>query len=169
MFENEQPEVKSADKKTELVFSKEIQANWTVEGKRVDGKNFTWNMDALQDFSASKDKTQNTFAGTIIYKTKITVEDAITHLDLGNVNEGITELYVNGKKVAKRWYGRAMYPVSDVLEEGENAIEIHYTTVLSNYCLSLDIPAVNRWTNRYKNEPLTSVGLEGPIKLIKYE
>lgn len=169
VFQDDKPEITADDKKTELVFSKEIETNWTVEGKRVDGESFTWNMTALQDFGASKDKTQNTFAGTIIYKTKITVEDAITHLDLGNVNEGITELYINGKKVSKRWYGKAIYAVSDFIEEGENDIEIHLTTVLSNYCRSLNFTAVNRWTNRYKNEPLTSVGLEGPIKLIKDE
>ncbi|RED47870.1 glycosyl hydrolase [Seonamhaeicola aphaedonensis] len=169
VFEDEKPDITAEDKKTRLVFSKEIQTNWEVVGNRVDGESFTWNMTALQDFGASKDKTQNTFAGTLIYKTKITVQDAITHLDLGNVNEGIAELYINGEKVGKHWYGSAIYPVSDFLKEGENAIEIHYTTVLANYCLSLDIPAINRWTIRYKDEPLTSVGLEGPIKLMTYE
>lgn len=169
VFEDEKPEVKIENSKIQLVDSKAIKTNWTIVGHRVDDKKFTWKMNELLDFGSSKDTTQNTFAGAIIYKTKVDVTEDFTHLDLGKVNEGITELYINGKKVGKRWYGKAIYPIEDALKIGENDIEIHYTSVLANYCLSLEIPAVNRWTNRYKNEPLTPVGIEGPVKLINLE
>ncbi|WP_345277201.1 glycosyl hydrolase [Litoribaculum gwangyangense] len=169
VFEDEKPVVRPENSKVQLVDSKAIKTNWDVVGNRVDNKSFTWTMEELLDFGFSKDISQNTFAGNLIYKTKITVQENFTHLDLGNVNEGITELYINGKNIGKRWYGKAIYPVEDVLKKGENDIEIHYTTVLANYCLSLDTPAVNRWTNRYKNEPLTPVGMEGPITLLSFK
>ena len=169
VFENEKPSVKSENPKRIRTNSKAIEANWSVVGNSVDKKVFKWTMDDLSDLSKSEDSTQITFAGDLIYKTKVTISDRFTHLDLGKVNEGITELYINGSKVGKRWYGKAVYPVAAFLKEGENDVEIHYTTVLANYCLSLDSPTVNRWTNRYKSEPLTPVGLEGPIKLLTYK
>lgn len=166
VFEDEEPVVTPENSKVQLVDSKAIKTNWEVVGNRVDNNSFTWHLEELSDFSKSIDKTQNTFAGDIIYKTKIALEEDFTHLDLGNVNEGITELYINGKKIGKKWYGNAIYPVEDVFKKGENDIEIHFTTVLANYALSLDNPAVNRWTNRYKNEPLTPIGIEGPVRLL---
>ncbi|MBC3758723.1 hypothetical protein H7U19_09935 [Hyunsoonleella sp. SJ7] len=166
VFEDEKPSIKIENTNVQWVDSQTIKTNWTVIGHRVDSKSFTWEMGDLLDFGESKDTTQNTFAGEIIYKTKINVEKDFTHLDLGEVNEGITELFINGNKVGKRWYGKAIYPIADILKNGENDIEIHYTTVLANYCRSLDNPSVNRWTNRYKNEPLTPVGIEGPVKLM---
>jgi len=169
VFENEKPAVKTENAKVQLRDSKIIKTNWTVVGKRVDNENFTWNMNELLDFGASKNPIQNTFAGDIIYKTKIIIEEGFTHLDLGDVNEGITELYINGKKVGKRWYGKAIYPLIDVLEEGENEIEIRYTTVLANYCMNLNVPAVNRWTKGYRKNGKVAIGLEGPIKLLNYQ
>ncbi len=123
-------------------------------------------MTELVDFSKSTDTTQNSFAGEIIYKTTITNTGDFTHIDLGDVNEGITELYVNGEKVGKRWYGKAIYPLKDFLKQGDNNIEIHYTTVLANYCKSIDNPITNVWTRHYKDKVPT--GLQGPVKLINY-
>ena len=115
------------------------------------------------------DKEKNTFAGEIIYKTDVDVFDTITHIDLGNVNEGITELYINGAKVGKHWYGKAVYSVADFLKKGQNTIEIRYTSVLANYCMSLDNKMTNRWSRTYKKNGKISIGLEGPIKLLHYK
>jgi len=114
-----------------------LDNTWNVEGKRVDGEIFNWRMDKLIDFSQSDDVNQKTFGGKIFYRASIVTPDGVSHMDLGDVNEGVTELYVNGKKAGTRWYGQAIYPVADFLKEGENHIEIRYTTVLSNYCRSL--------------------------------
>ena len=65
-----------------------------------------------------------------------------------------------------RWHGKAMYSVAGFLNQGDNSIEIHYTTVLANYCKSIDNPLTNVWTRRYRK--LVPTGLQGPVKLLKY-
>lgn len=166
VFEDEKPTKKAEKVDVQVKSSKEIDGDWAVIGHCVDNKTYTWVMTELVDFSKSADVTQNSFGGEIIYKTTINNTEDFTHIDLGDVNEGITELYVNGEKVGKRWYGKAIYSVDGYLKEGNNNIEIHYTTVLANYCKSIDNPLTNRWTRAYKDKVPT--GLQGPVKLLSY-
>jgi hypothetical protein len=123
-------------------------------------------MEELSDFGKSKDKTQNSFGGEIIYKTTIKNDSQYSHIDLGKTNGGVTTLYVNGERVGLNWYGKSVFPVKEYLKTGENQIEIHYTTVLANYCKSLDNPLTNRWTRNYKDR--VSIGVEGPVRLVNY-
>ncbi|MGB5419389.1 glycosyl hydrolase [Algibacter sp.] len=164
VFEDEKPTKKAEKEESQVKSSKVIDGDWTVIGHHVDNKTYTWNMTELVDLSQSTETTQNSFAGEIIYKTTINNTEDFTHIELGDVNEGITELYVNGQKVGKRWYGKAIYPVESYLEEGNNNIEIRYTTVLANYCKSIDNPLTNRWTKAYSDK--VSTGLQGPVKLL---
>ena len=168
VFEDEKPLKKAVKEVTEIKQSKVLDAKWQVVGTRKDNKIFTWNMPTLIDFSKSTDTTQNTFGGEIVYKTTINNVEGFTHLDLGNVNEGVTELYVNGQKIGKRWYGKAVYLVAESLKNGNNDIEIHYTTLLANYVKSLkNNEMAKTWTRRYKD--LVPTGIEGPITLFSYE
>ena len=166
VFEDEKPIETPMMNPTKVEKSKAITGIWNVTGKRVDGKILTWQMNELIDFSKSEDKNQSSFGGEISYKITLNNNGNYTHLDLGNVNGGVTELYVNGKKVGKRWYGEAVYAIADYLEQGENKLEIKYTTVLANYCKSIDNPLTNVWTRHYKD--LVSIGLQGPVELVKY-
>lgn len=59
---------------------------------------FTCETDNLIDFSKSIDTVQNTFGGELIFKIKVNSSYNFTHLDLGNVNGGVTERYINEKK-----------------------------------------------------------------------
>lgn len=169
VFEDEKPSLKTTNEMPVLVTSQGIESDWEVIGNRVDGKRFTWNMSKLANFGTSTDTSQNSFAGELVYKTEIDITDTFTHLDLGDVNEGITELYINGKKVGKRWYGKAIYPIGEFLKNGKNTIEIKYTSILANYCMSLDNPMTNRWTRGYKKNGKIAVGLEGPIQLTNFK
>ncbi|TWU33188.1 glycosyl hydrolase [Novipirellula artificiosorum] len=165
VFEEEKPQAKAAPVERVLKQSKAVKGSWTVTGNRVDGKTFTWNVDQLIDFGHSSEATQRTFGGTLIYNTTLKDTEGFTHLDLGKVNEGVTELYVNGIKAGTRWYGEAVYPIADLLKDGSNDIEIHYTTVLANYCKSLTHnPVAQRWTEEFSNP--TATGLEGPLRLL---
>ncbi len=165
VFEDEKPLEKAIEVVTKIKESKVLDVHWKVIGKRKDEKVFTWNVPTLIDFSKSKDITQNTFGGEIVYKTTINNAEGFTHLDLGDVNEGVTELFVNGENVGKRWYGKAVYSIADYLKKGDNEIEIHYTTVLANYAKSLkDNKMAYEWTKRYKD--LVPTGIEGPITLL---
>lgn len=166
VFEDEKPIENILGNSTKVEKSKAITGIWNVTGKRVDGKTFTWQMKELIDFSHSEDKTKSTFGGELSYKIKINNDGEYTHLDLGNTNGGVTELYVNNKKIGKRWYGKAIYPIAKYLQEGENRIEIKYTTVLANYCKSINNLLTNRWTRVYKD--LVATGLEGPIEFLSY-
>jgi hypothetical protein len=166
VFEDEKPNKKAKKEDGQVKRSKEIDGDWIVIGHRVDNKTYNWNMIDLIDFSKSTDTKQNSFAGEIIYKTTINNAEDFTHIDLGDVNEGVSELYVNGKKVGKRWYGKAIYPIKGYLKKGNNNVEIRYTTVLANYCKSIDNPLTNRWTKGYKDKVPT--GVQGPVKLLSY-
>lgn len=167
VFEDEKPDKKTAPNDTQIRISKLVDGIWNVVGNRIDGQSFEWEMDDLIDFSQSGDSTQNSFGGEIIYSTTLNNTDNFTHVDLGDVNEGITELYVNGNRIGKHWYGKAVYPIADNIKEGDNEIEIRYTTVLANYCMSIDNNLMTReWTKRYNNKVPT--GLEGPVMLLAY-
>ncbi|WP_397445713.1 glycosyl hydrolase [Polaribacter sp. R77954] len=166
VFEDEKPTEIPLINSKKVEKSKIVNGIWNVSGTRVDGKTFTWKMDELIDFSQSEDKTQSSFGGEISYTINVNNDGNYTHLDLGNVNGGVTELYINNKKVGKRWYGKAIYQVKDYLKQGENKIEIKYTTVLANYCKSLNNPLTKRWTRNYKD--LAPTGLEGSLKLLSY-
>ena len=166
VFEDEKPSKKAEKEERQVKSSKVIDGDWTVIGHHVDNQSYTWNMTDLIDFSQSTDTTQNTFAGEIIYKTTIKDTENYTNIDLGDVNEGVTELYVNSEKVGKRWYGKAVYPIESYLKQGNNSLEIRYTTVLANYCQSIDNPLTNRWTRAYSYKVPT--GIEGPVKLFSY-
>lgn len=167
VFEDEKPTENPFENTTKVQKSKTVSGIWNVSGTRVDNKTFTWQMDELIDFSQSKDKTQSSFGGEISYTITINNGGNYTHLDLGNVNGGITELYINEVEIGKRWYGKAIYEIENQLKKGENNIEIKYTTVLANYCKSLNNPLTNRWTRNYKD--LAPTGIEGAIKLISLQ
>lgn len=166
IFEDEKPDLKGQAIESQLKNSKSLDAIWTVTGKQIDNQSFTWEMTELIDFSQSDDPTQFSFGGYLTYKTMIDNKGDFTHIDLGDVNEGVTELFVNGEKVGEKWYGKAIFPVEDYLVKGNNEIEIRYTTVLANYCKSIDNPLTKEWTRRY--EDLVPTGLEGPVKLLAY-
>jgi len=167
VFEDEKPSVKAVSVSTKVKDSKVLDVNWIVTGNQINQKIFTWKMKELIDFSKSKDSTQSSFGGKIIYKTTVKNIAGFTHIDLGDVNEGVTELYINGQKVGKRWYGKAVYAVENYLKTGNNEIEIHYTTVLANYAKSLKNNKMSfEWTKRYKD--LVPTGIEGPIKFLRY-
>jgi hypothetical protein len=165
VFEDEKAHAQSAETESLMKDSRTLDTTWTIEGTRVDGKSFTWNEQQLHDLGRSSEKAQRSFGGTLIYKANLIDVEGFTHLDLGEVNGAVTELYVNAKKAGIRWYGQAVYPIADLLREGDNDIEIHYTTVLANYCKSLKGNGVaQKWTKDF-TEP-TATGIEGPVKLV---
>ncbi|MGB5942928.1 MAG: glycosyl hydrolase [Leeuwenhoekiella sp.] len=166
VFEEEKPKSISTSKKSTKQQLLVINSPWELEGRRVDGEVFNWKMDKLMDLSKSDSEDQNTFGGKIIYKTSFDAPQGATHIDLGEVNQGVTQLFVNGKDAGTRWYGEAIYPIAKYLREGQNTIEIHYATVLTNYAQSLkDNKAARQWSSHGAIDPL---GIEGNITLVSY-
>jgi hypothetical protein len=155
------PEVNGHTTPGELVSL--IEGPWKVDFTHINGDRFSRNFDQLEQFGTSEDKQLNTFAGTVTYSTTFMAEGDEGWLELEKVNKGVTEVYVNGNPIGINWYGKPIFPLKNVLKEGENKLEIKYTTVLSNYSRSLkDEPTAVRWTEGFVNIPM---GLEGGIAL----
>jgi len=139
---------------------KPLKANWKVNFKHINGSTFSRNMERLVDFSTSEDEAIRTFAGTVTYTTSIEKQDDIKFINLTNVNQAVTELYINDEPAGMRWYGNHNYNVENLVQSGSNKIEIVLTTRLANYCMSLkDNATAQAWAGRYKN-PFPS-GLTG--------
>lgn len=139
---------------------KALKANWKVNFEHINGSTFTRNMEKLIDFSTSEDEAIRTFAGTATYSTTIDNKEDTEHILLTDVNQAVTELYINGEPAGMKWYGNHNYNVEDLMQPGSNKVEIVLTTRLANYCMSLkDNPTAQAWAGRYK-EPFPS-GLTG--------
>lgn len=139
---------------------KTLKANWEVNFKHINGSTFTRNMEKLIDFSTSEYDAIRTFAGTVTYSTTIDNKEDTKYILLTNVNQAVTELYINGEPAGMKWYGNHNYNVENLMQPGLNKIEIVLTTTLANYCMSLkDNATAQAWAGRYK-EPFPS-GLTG--------
>ncbi len=138
-----------------------IQGPWQAKFDHISGDSFEWHFEKLYNFGTADNIQLNTFAGTVIYSTKFKSDGRGNWLELGEVNKGITEVYLNGSKLGTNWYGRPLFPLNNLLVSGENLLEIRYTGVLSNYSNSLrNNPTAERWTSGYNNIPM---GLGGDI------
>ncbi len=143
----------------------EISSNWKVKFYPVAGEPFSQKWDKLMDL---KDNNQlKTFAGEIIYETEFQVENSqqYSFVNTGDVNHGITELWLNGEYLGMKWFGDRIYGVRSVLKNGTNTLRVKLVTVLGNYMKSLkDNPVAIQWTAK---QPLSSSGMSGPVALMK--
>lgn len=156
---------KISNDKSDKVLVTNIESSWQLKFKHMNGISFNRRFSKLIDFSTSNDTQLNEFAGTVSYTTTFISDGTGEWLDLEKVNKGITELYLNGKKVGLNWYGRPSFAIGNKLLKGQNTIEIKYTTVLSNYSRSLkNNPAAERWTKGFEKIPM---GLEGVVGIYK--
>jgi hypothetical protein len=148
----------------------EITTPWKADFTNcVTGEKFAREIDKLIDLVKTQDTLLNTFAGTILYRTKFYPPDVWrvnaadkkrTILDLGNVYD-ISEVKLNDKSLGTRWYGRHTYDTTGVLKKGKNMLEVKVTTTLANYVRSLkDNPAL------IASKPAPA-GLVGPVRLLK--
>jgi hypothetical protein len=152
---------KSLEKPREKILT--VEGPWEVIFDHINGETFIRNFDKLEQFGTLPDKQLNTFAGTVTYKTTFNSDQNAKWLQLGKVNKGVTEVFLNGEKVGLNWYGKPVFNIEKAVKSGENQLEIKVTTVLSNYVMSLENnPTAERWTRGYTKIP---AGLEGEIVL----
>ena len=143
----------------------EITGQWKVTFDHVNGNEFEKSLTGLIDFKSSNDPLLKNFAGKISYNITFSGTKDYHWLDLGEVNQGITEVYLNNKHIGTKWYGKHYYDISEYIKDGENKLEIRYVTVLANYCKSLtDNPTAQKWTSGYDH---ISMGLLGPVQIEK--
>lgn len=164
-----EPELEGTpQKQPEREIQKTVQVDgpWKVLFEHVNGQHFSKEFDAFFDFGISEDQVLNSFAGIVTYSTTFNADEDSGLLELGKTHKGITEVSLNGKNVGLNWYGRPVFQLDGALKKGENQLEIKYTTVLSNYVMSLeDNPTAERWTRGYQK---ITVGLEGEVVLTTF-
>jgi hypothetical protein len=144
----------------------EIDADWQVEFHPFKGEIFSMESDELFAFGGHEDPRIAAFAGQVSYQATFDLkETGWAFLDLG-MEEHITEVKINGTNAGVKWWGRHLYELAPgMLQEGENQLEILYTTTLANYASSLTGNEVaRRWI---RLEEPDRMGLTGDIKLLK--
>jgi len=125
----------------------------------------TITLDTLVDFKDRDDLVH--FSGTAVYRKNLQISDTATYaLNLGRV-EGIADVYVNGKQVGVKWFGRRLFDLSGALKPGDNRLEVRVITTMGNYLKSLtDNESAQFWVNRPgREQELQSMGIIGPVTL----
>ena len=166
-------EEKKDGKEEESVYPDEhsamdIGAPWQLEFHPFREESFRLSTDRLFDFGHHEDPRIATFAGQVTYSSSFELSETDwAFLDLG-MEKHITEARVNGKDLGVKWWGRHLYQLlPGVLQEGENQLEIVYTTTLANYANSLTGKEVaRRWIRLEEPDP---VGLTGVVRLLASE
>ncbi len=143
----------------------EIEGPWRARFDHVDGSTFARSFGRLIDFGTSEDGELGRFAGTVTYSTSFHSDGSGTWLELGKINKGVVEVFINGRPAGVKWYGRPLFPIEGLLERGENRLEIRYVTVLSNYARSLqNNPTAAFWTRGFNQIPM---GIEGGARILR--
>ena len=141
-----------------------LNGPWDVEFDHIDGSIRTTTLTELIDLKDHSDF--KTFAGNIIYKKTLNLksENSFSFIDLGKVY-GISQVFINNNKVGVKWYGEHFYDCQGWLHNKNITLKIIITTIVGNYCKSLkENLTCQKWT---KNKPFASMGLVGPVKLLK--
>ncbi len=140
-----------------------IEGSWQATFEPVAGKSFTRTFTELIDFKESDDSLLQHFAGKVIYTLSFdATETNFSEINLGIVNDGVTRVTMNGMSLGTQWYGEPSFDISDQMRLGPNTLEIEYTSLLWNYCKSVDKVETNRWI---RGRDLISNGLQGPVIL----
>lgn len=143
-----------------------ISDRWDVElNHSRTNERKTFFMSELKDLK--EDPALVNFTGTISYRKVINVtEPKELMLNLGQVS-GISELFVNGKSLGVKWYGRRIFDISNDVSLGNNELEIRVVTTMGNYMKTLkDNENAQHWVNRPgREQEIQSMGLLGPVEM----
>jgi hypothetical protein len=166
VFEPEKLELPLYTCKEDPTERQPLKAVWDVKFEHMDGSVFSRQMEQLIDFSTSPDEAIRNFSGTVTYSTTIEANEKMEYICLGDVNEGVSELRINGEPAGMKWYGNHIYGVGSLWKPGSNHMEIVLTTTLANYCGSLkNNPTAKTWTRTYETPvPSGLVGVEWGMK-----
>jgi len=143
-----------------------VSGSWAAEFKHIDGSVKTAVFSLLRDLKTMPEWVS--FSGTVTYRTECTTPGGVKPgwLNLGKV-AGISEVKVNGRSLGIQWFGRRIYPLADVWQNGKNTVEVKVVTSMGNYMKTLKDNAVAQyWTNeKRKDQPIQSMGLIGPVTI----
>ncbi|WP_431216887.1 glycosylhydrolase-like jelly roll fold domain-containing protein [Puia sp. P3] len=143
-----------------------LNGPWEVEFHHIDGTTKTAAMPTLTDLK--ENPGYSAFTGTVLYRITFTAENGALwkYINLGKV-AGVSGLSVNGHDAGIQWYGRRVYRIDNLLQSGQNVLEIKVVTTMGNYMKTLkDNGIAQKWTNeKRQDQPIQSMGLLGPVIL----
>lgn len=143
-----------------------LDSSWNIQLHHYTGHFEQTQMKTLQDLKEVPEYAN--FGGTVRYKNTVQIDDPkkYKYLNLGKVY-GISRVMVNGKEAGTKWFGNRIYVLNDLLQKGENTIEVSVITVMVNYMKTLTNNKVaQKYTNENRNnQPLQSLGMAGPVKI----
>ncbi len=156
------------DKQVEIL---SLDGPWQLRFHPMDdGEIFELPMAKLQEFREHPDKRVSRFSGTVRYQTRFELTGGGRYLlHLGDQNDQICEVVVNGSPVGVSWYGQGSFDITAFLKAEDNLLEIRYTNTLFNGLIGSE--TFNRFWNRWhKNqEPeLQPNGLLGPVEIRRF-
>jgi len=144
----------------------DLSSQWNVELlHKQEGSSKQILLSRLVDFK--DDERLMWFSGTAIYRRSFFWSAGVSALlNLGRV-AGVSEVFVNGKSLGVKWYGRRIHNLIGSLKQGDNQIEIRITTTMGNYMKTLkDNENAQYWVNRKgREQEMQSMGLIGPVTL----
>ena len=140
----------------------EIAGAWNLRLEHMDSDRQEIQLEKLEDLS-TLEKTRH-FAGTVIYKKSLDIDELKYHqLDLGKV-QGVSEVTLNGRLLGTKWYGAHRYDLDGALVVGENELTIKLTTITGNYMKGLkENKVAQRWTSQQSYYPM---GILGPVRMM---
>lgn len=147
-------------------YTQRLSDNWQVELNHSllqETKNIF--MPELKDLKDDPDLVN--FTGTVIYRRNFNVSNRNNlFLNLGRVS-GISDVYINGKPIGVKWYGRRIYNITNDVAIGNNTIEIKVVTTMGNYLKTLkNNENAQYWVNRPgREQEIQSMGLLGPVEI----
>ena len=143
-----------------------IGSEWRLEFEPFREEPFELATTRLFEFGGHEDHRIASFAGSVVYQTTFELSEADWRfLDLGRERH-VSEVTLNGRDIGVKWWGRHLYRLPEgILRDGENELEIRYTTTLANYTSSLTGNEVaQRWTNLQQPVPM---GLTNDVRLLR--
>ena len=137
-------------------------------------------MEKLESWSENEDTGIKYFSGTATYGKSIQVPSEWIKssgdlvLDLGEV-ENLAEVIINGKSLGILWKTPFQVSISDVLNAGENKLEVKVTNLWVNRLIGDQQPGIQK-TYTYTTQafyqadsPLLPSGLLGPVSIYLLE
>lgn len=153
----------------------DISGPWQlIFDKRKGESNNVFELDSLIDWSLSNDNRIRYFSGKASYKTTFNIENIkgkYFYIDLGKVMV-MAKVRLNGHYIGGVWTSPYRLPITDVLKEGKNILEIEVVNNWMNTLIGdLNVPKEERYGETFvvtwsKNSSLQSSGLIGPVKIM---
>ncbi|MDL2325965.1 hypothetical protein LJC67_02715 [Bacteroidales bacterium OttesenSCG-928-A14] len=138
-----------------------LLTDWQVTMRHINGEVNTRQIEELPDWSTLPET--RSFAGELVYTTEVVNSGNFNYLDLGKVY-GVSEVWVNGKNLGSRWYGRHLYLIPKEMAAHEKLeIKVMVTTTAGNYLKSDKANKVGQYWTFYQSwQPM---GMLGEVKL----